>query len=198
MFFSRSISKQTRPTPESICEALSLHRIEYGQALLEWYQEVSKLSTVAAGLPTTPLNVSALSSSSEICRTPPGFPPRRVTSAWTSKEEPIEIKYGCYVHNEQGRLQLLKPTPKESVRHKIIDQKILNCLRDGPMDTLTIGRKILGRTTWRRPISTTLYRMASDGTIIHHQEEGLHIWELTSSQPVSPIIVPGVPSPASA
>lgn len=159
MFFSRSISKQTRPTPESLCEALSLPRIVYGQALLEWYEEVSKLTPV------------------------------------------LTIKSGFYLHSLESLPQLVMPTYQQGhgdCRHKITDQKILNCLRDGPLDTLSIGKKILGRTTWRRPINATLYRMASEGKIIHHQEEDLHIWELTSSEPVVPIVVPPIPSVAMA
>lgn len=128
MFFPRSILKQTRPTPESVCEVLSLPRIVYGQALLEWYEEIAKLTA-----------------------------------------EPPKYQHG---HS----------------RHTITDQKVLNCLKDGPLDTLSIAKKILGRMTWRRPISATLYRMASEGKIICHQEGDLHIWELVAS--VAPIVVP--------
>lgn len=157
MFFPRSISTQTRPTPESLCEVLSLPRIIYGQALLEWYEEISKLSPI---------------------------------------HRPATVKSGVYLHSPETGLQLVIPTYQQGhgdSRHKITDQKILNCLKDGPMDTISIAKKILGRTIWRRPISATLYRMASEGKIIHHQEDDVHIWELTSSEPIIPIVVPAGP-----
>ena len=176
MFFSRNIFKQAQLTPAEICESLSLPRIEYGEALFEWHQEISK---------STP---------DENCRPPPGFE--------EPQQSPAPVKTGYYVHSLDKGLELIIPTESEplrdTLRHKIIDKKILNCLRDGPMDTVSIGKRVLGRTPWRRPISALLYRMASEGTIIHHQEGDLHIWELTATEPISPIIVPPLPATASA
>lgn len=158
MFLAGSISKQTRPTPETICEALSLQRIVYGQALLEWYEEVSKL------LP------------------PPGLQPEIMT-----------IKTGFYLHSNEGLSKQVLPPYEQGrgdSRHEIIDRKVLNCLRDGPLDTLSIAKKILGKITYRFPISAILYRMASEGKIIHHQDGDLHTWELTSPESMVPIVVP--------
>lgn len=168
MFLAGSISKQTRPTPETICEALSLQRIVYGQALLEWYEEVSKL------LP------------------PPGLQPEIMT-ATLPDPGPMTIKTGFYLHSNEGLSKQVLPPYEQGrgdLRHEIIDRKVLNCLRDGPLDTLSIAKKILGRITYRLPISAILYRMASEGKIIHHQDGDLHTWELTSPESMVPIVVP--------
>lgn len=43
MFFAPELFEQDQVTPESVCHYLSLPRYEYGRALVEWHQELSKL-----------------------------------------------------------------------------------------------------------------------------------------------------------
>lgn len=132
-----------------VCEALSLPRIIYGQALLEWYKEISKLSTDH--------------------------------HSFKDESDPN------LTFHERGH---------GHSRHEIIERKVLNCLKDGPLDTLTIAKKVYGGTvpnrpvTGRRAMTAILYRMASEGKIIHHKDGDLHTWELTSSEVMIPIVVP--------
>jgi predicted transcriptional regulator len=139
MFFPPNIFQSRVLSAESIRNQLSSPRIEYGEALFEWYNEMIKM-----------------------------------------KE--ISYEYGYSIHKEV--------TLAETTRHHIIEQKIINCLRKEPMNTIEIGKKILGRSTSRRPIISILHKMASEGIIIHHQEGNEHMWELTQSSVITPIVVP--------
>lgn len=112
------------------------------------------------------------------------------------------IEYGEALtnwHRQMSRLQGYlqhkdEKSPYNSTQHRVTEQKIINCLKNGPMTTQSLGRKILGRTaTSRRPIIAILHKMASDGVIIHHQIGDEHVWELTRSIKIAPIIVPHIP-----
>jgi len=123
MFFSSSVFET--PSAEVISQKLSSRRLEHGQAMLDWYKQMLKISEI-------------------------------------HKETSIN-------------------------RHCIIEQKIISCLRSGPMTTLEIGRNVS-----RLPITAILHKMASDGVVIHHQERNEHIWELTGNNYIQPIVVPGI------
>lgn len=135
MFFPSHLFHKSTLSSEEIRCKLASPRIEYGDALMGWYQENSKL--------------------------------------------------GDYLNHARET---------NTYNHRITEQKIVNCLRQGPMETHDIARRIVGRSTSRRPIISVLHKMASDGIIIHHQVNNKHIWELTRSSQIDPIIVPPIPA----
>jgi len=80
---------------------------------------------------------------------------------------------------------------RKSPYNTVMERRVLDCLKRGPMTTEKLGVKILGRSvTYRRPVIATLHKMASDGLILHHKDGDTHIWELTNSYTIRPIMVP--------
>ena len=70
--------------------------------------------------------------------------------------------------------------------------EIVSCrLVDGPLKTDHVHKKIRGHIVSYNDIVTSLYQLAKEGVVIHHNlQSGSHVWELNLQEPISPIVVP--------
>lgn len=154
MFFPKGLFERVDLSSEKLCQWLSLPTIGYGEGLLRWHEEISKLSDVGNLYRAEPTN-----------------------------DELVEVGHGVFIHNPN--LQ----------KGNILEKKILKLLQYGPLDTLSIGKRMFPaiNTTGKRYTTSILHRLAYNGIVLHHQENGIDIWELIHPEPVSPIIVPPIP-----
>lgn len=154
MFFPKGLFEKPDLSSDKLCQWLGLPTIGYGEALLRWHNEISKLDD-----------------SKSLYREEPG------------NDELVELGHGIFVHNP-----ILQ-------KGNILEKKILKLLEYGPLDTLSIGKRIFPtiNTTGKRYTTSILHRLAYNGVILHHQEDGMDVWELIHPEPVSPIIVPPIP-----
>ena len=61
-----------------------------------------------------------------------------------------------------------------------LEDKIILCLRDDSLGTLSIAKKVIGKDATKSQINPTLYSMEKRGLLIHHQKENIHMWSVNT------------------
>lgn len=57
-----------------------------------------------------------------------------------------------------------------------LEDKIIKALEDGRLDTLSVSKKVIGKSGTKAQVNPTLYAMEKKGVLVHEQIGNIHIW----------------------